>query len=219
MAYTAFITKAVGDPVIAADWNTYIRDNGSYFKDVFDGNQNQALVFANSLTVKSTAGGAQVEVGNSTVAGSAYVDFHSAGLSEDYNARIISTGGSSGAGTGDLTISANSIIFGPSTGNGPQFPSGNYMLSMKTGAKRRVEVGTFTVPGVGASANSTGTPVSFANAYSTGTPRVYLTPDASFGFGVAVASITTTGFTGFLWNANTSTAGNITVQYLAVGAD
>ncbi|HDR2864693.1 TPA: tail fiber domain-containing protein [Enterobacter asburiae] len=61
----------------------------------------------NTFSTVAVSGG--VEIGSTTTAGSAYVDLHSSGTNNDYDVRIISSGGSSTVGQGNLTITANSV--------------------------------------------------------------------------------------------------------------
>ena len=53
--------------------------------------------------------GGKIELGNTSVAASPYLDFHSSGNSNDYDSRIIASGGSS-TGTGSLTVVGNLFL-------------------------------------------------------------------------------------------------------------
>lgn len=70
MAWTDVITKAVGDPVIAADWNTYVRDNPSYLKG-----QAGTVRIENSLYVGTPTGSFQLY----TTGVNPIIDFTAAG--------------------------------------------------------------------------------------------------------------------------------------------
>lgn len=52
-------------------------------------------IFANGVCLNTTA--AQLEMGSTTASSSPYIDFHSSGSTNDYDARIMATGGTSGA--------------------------------------------------------------------------------------------------------------------------
>ena len=56
-----------------------------------------------------TAGVVGIELGSFTTAGLAYIDFHSSGAGNDYDARLIATSGSATNGQGTLTVSAGSF--------------------------------------------------------------------------------------------------------------
>lgn len=57
----------------------------------------------------TNTGATGLEIGSSTTAASSFIDFHSSGTGNDYDARILSSGGSSTAGTGSLEITASQI--------------------------------------------------------------------------------------------------------------
>ncbi|WP_333850146.1 tail fiber domain-containing protein [Leclercia sp.] len=59
------------------------------------------------------AGSVGIELGSLTTAGSAFIDFHSAGYNNDYDARIISSGGSTDgtSNQGTLTLSGSKLQF------------------------------------------------------------------------------------------------------------
>jgi hypothetical protein len=86
-------------------------DNGTDdFQVIGTGSISGALKLSNSLNVAAgifeTSG--RLEVGSTTAAASAYVDFHSSGSNNDYDARIISSGGTSGtAGAASLSFYGN----------------------------------------------------------------------------------------------------------------
>jgi hypothetical protein len=65
-------------------------------------NASADIVLGGNLVAKGNA----FEIGSPTAAGPAYVDFHSSGTNNDFDARIIATGGLSGAGNGRLDIYA-----------------------------------------------------------------------------------------------------------------
>jgi hypothetical protein len=54
-------------------------------------------------------GSGSIELGNTAIAGTRYIDFHSSGFNSDYDARILALGGSSTNGQGALTLAASSI--------------------------------------------------------------------------------------------------------------
>jgi hypothetical protein len=56
-----------------------------------------------------TATGAHIELGSTTVVNTPLLDFHSSGNANDYDSRIIASGGAAGNGLGLLSIEANSI--------------------------------------------------------------------------------------------------------------
>ena len=66
-----------------------------------------------SLTVGAAkTGSVGIELGSLTTAGSAFVDFHSSGFNNDYDTRIISSGGIEGSSNqGTLTFSASKLQF------------------------------------------------------------------------------------------------------------
>lgn len=66
-----------------------------------------------SLTVGAAkTGSVGIELGSLTTAGSAFVDFHSSGFNNDYDTRIISSGGVEGSSNqGTLTLSASKLQF------------------------------------------------------------------------------------------------------------
>jgi hypothetical protein len=68
-----------------------------------------------------------IELNNSTTAGPAYVDFHSSGNANDYDTRIISWGGNTSAGGGQLDFIGASIT----SNNKPIWHSGNFDPSSK----------------------------------------------------------------------------------------
>ncbi len=70
------------------------------------------------------AGAGQIELGNQTGnAGNSYIDFHTTGGNEDYNARLVATGGTAGSiGSAALQVNAAGFVIN-STGY-LQFPSG-----------------------------------------------------------------------------------------------
>jgi hypothetical protein len=62
-----------------------------------------------------------IELGSKSTAFSNYIDFHSSGLNNDYDSRIITDGGSSSMGTGNISVLAGSFYthapFKPATDN------------------------------------------------------------------------------------------------------
>jgi hypothetical protein len=81
-----------------------------------------AHTFSGPISTNSnlTLNGNSIELGP-TAAGPAYIDFHSSGTGNDFDTRLISSGGSSGAGNGTLDIYAGSINFRSSQGVAPIF--------------------------------------------------------------------------------------------------
>lgn len=67
---------------------------------------------AASLAVSGvTTLGSDLEIGSLTAAQAAYADFHSSGSSNDYDVRLVSTGGTAGtSGKGTLSVDAASVI-------------------------------------------------------------------------------------------------------------
>lgn len=66
----------------------------------------------NGLTVgatRTTSGG--IEVGSLTTAVSSYIDFHSSGTGNDFDARIAISGGVAATGKGDIVVTSNSTTF------------------------------------------------------------------------------------------------------------
>lgn len=82
--------------------------------------------FSNTNTVFNNAN-AGLEIGSTSVAGTPYIDFHSTGSANDYDARILATGGT--AGTGSLAYiqmyAARLYLVAPSTVPGFIIVQGN----------------------------------------------------------------------------------------------
>ncbi|WP_445663094.1 tail fiber domain-containing protein [Enterobacter soli] len=68
-----------------------------------------AATFTTASFGGSSTSSTGIEIGSITTAGSAYVDLHSSGTNNDYDVRIISSGGSSTVGQGNLSITANTV--------------------------------------------------------------------------------------------------------------
>lgn len=68
-----------------------------------------------SGTVLSITGtGGQIELGSTLSSGASFVDFHSSGNANDYDSRIVSTGGGASIGHGTVQILAQSTVIGGS---------------------------------------------------------------------------------------------------------
>ncbi|WP_175660584.1 hypothetical protein [Burkholderia ambifaria] len=65
--------------------------------------------FSNSIFVTKASGG--IEIGSTTQVGSAYLDFHTSGTANDYDSRIIASGGAAGTVAGDISHIAGSHTF------------------------------------------------------------------------------------------------------------
>ncbi|MGR5944903.1 tail fiber domain-containing protein [Enterobacter sp. C4G1] len=106
-----------------------------------------------SSAIFSTVGvSGGVEIGSTTTAGSAYVDLHSSGTNNDYDVRIISSGGSSTVGQGNLTITANSVQL--STLNlttALSVPNGGTGSTSAAGARTNLGLGTAATVDTGTS--------------------------------------------------------------------
>jgi hypothetical protein len=100
---------------VANDGNIYVNVGGTDKKVFHEGN----LVAAGStsqdfsaraltvgMTINMTAANAGIEMGSTTAANTPFIDFHSSGIANDWDARIIANGGTTGSSTGDLKVHA-----------------------------------------------------------------------------------------------------------------
>jgi hypothetical protein len=71
----------------------------------------------NNLTINGSA--ASIELGNKTSGNTPFIDFNSSGNNNDYDARIIATGGNSTSGNGGLTFQCGAVILPVDTRVGP----------------------------------------------------------------------------------------------------
>lgn len=65
--------------------------------------------FTATITIGGTSQG--IEMGNGSVANTPFIDMHSSGNPNDYDVRLIASGGAAGAGLGSLTVAAASTLF------------------------------------------------------------------------------------------------------------
>ncbi len=76
------------------------------------------LTLTNTLAISASAASAGFEIGSTAAANTPFIDFHSSGNVNDYDVRLIATGGAVGVGQGGLTINAaaGTIFTGPLIG-------------------------------------------------------------------------------------------------------
>lgn len=68
-----------------------------------------AKTFTATITIGGTSQG--IEMGNGSVANTPFIDMHSSGNPNDYDVRLIASGGAAGAGLGSLTVAAANTLF------------------------------------------------------------------------------------------------------------
>lgn len=64
-----------------------------------------------TANIALTQATASIEIGQVGAANTPYIDFHSAAFSNDYDVRIMASGGASGVGTGGLTFTGGAFVF------------------------------------------------------------------------------------------------------------
>jgi len=101
-------------------------------------NSYQGLSFTTTSgdAINNLSPAAGIEHGSTTTAGSPYIDFHSSGNANDYDSRIIASGGTTN-GSGTLSIIANTTNIGPTlttpgiaVGTGGTTNTGNEIFSL-----------------------------------------------------------------------------------------
>jgi len=143
-----------------------------------------ASSITNNGTTTNSASSAGIEHGSTTIAGTPYIDFHSSGNNNDYDARIIANGGTTNA-TGTLTVFGSSfVVTPPLTVNHIIGGSGAPTIAVGTGAGTsptvsisgtdlafKITLTTGTLP----TASATVCTVTFNTAYGA-SPHPHLTP-------------------------------------------
>ena len=112
-----------------------------------------------------------IELGSLTTATTSYIDFQSSGTVSDYDVRIASTGGSSTAGSGTLTITAASVAI-PSLSLTTALPitSGGTGSTTAAAARTALGLGTMTTQNATAVAITGGTATLSTLALTTALP-------------------------------------------------
>ena len=126
MPWTNPPTVVTNDVIPASYGNTYVRDNTRYLKGLdgpiaFDA----AATFNGALTIAGALGGvtnlsmlgqlangafnASIELGQSGVANTPFIDFHSSASATDFDARILASGGTAVTGQGTLEFQASRL--------------------------------------------------------------------------------------------------------------
>ncbi|WP_244519860.1 MULTISPECIES: hypothetical protein [unclassified Ensifer] len=88
--------------------------------------------FQSTISVTGVSNG--IEIGPNGVSNTPFIDFHSSAVTQDYDVRLIASGGVAGTGTGTLTVSALSTLFqGGVSASGQIISNGGELVTKATG--------------------------------------------------------------------------------------
>lgn len=83
-----------------------------FFLRAVDASANNLFAVGVAGSMTMAAASASIEIGSSASSNTPFIDFHSSANANDYDARILASGGSSGDGLGDLTVTCTNIVYG-----------------------------------------------------------------------------------------------------------